>query len=189
MSISQPIFSTMWAFSIDDRTLLCLAVNVTKHGISNFGRNNFKFSKRVAYVTYTVFQCSLSQGHVTLNRGSGAVDLCTWVRVWCTKFRAGVAWHSWSFQAVHKSKNARNSRCISTVVAYFPTQNSAPGLCMSLQQSSFLFSFSDRIINLDLHWYHNDVWMPIDMDFCKTGTCSGLLCWGTCNFGAKQSLE
>ena len=44
------------------------AVNVTKHGISNFGRNNFKFSKTVAYITYIVFQCSLSQGYVTLNR-------------------------------------------------------------------------------------------------------------------------
>ena len=64
----------MWGFSIasDDRTLLCLAVNVTKHGISNFGRNNFKFSKTVAYITYIVFQCSISQGYVTLNRGHQA---------------------------------------------------------------------------------------------------------------------
>ena len=62
---------------MDDRTLLCLAVNVTKHGISNFGRNNFKFSKTVAYITYIVFQCSLSQEYVTLNRRFSGL----WVRV------------------------------------------------------------------------------------------------------------
>ena len=65
----------MWAFSIDDRTLLCLAVNVTKHGISNnFGRNNVKFSKTVVYITYIVFQCSLSQGYYR-KRGSASYIL------------------------------------------------------------------------------------------------------------------
>ena len=48
--------------------MLCLAVNVTKHGISNFGKDNFKFSKTLAYITYAciVCQCSLSLGYVTL---------------------------------------------------------------------------------------------------------------------------
>ena len=126
----------MWAFSIDDRTLLCLAVNVTKHGISNFGRNNFKFSKTVAYITYIVFQCSLSQGYVTLNRGFSGL----WVRVCFLPPRSfRWAWHGMVdvVKAMHKSQSARNSRCISAVVAYFPTQNSARGLCMSLQQYSF----------------------------------------------------
>ena len=125
----------MWAYFIDDRTLLCLAVNVTKHGIGNFGRNNFKFSKTVAYITYIVFQFSLSREYVTLNRGFCGL----WVRVCFLPPRSfRWAWHGMVdvFLAVHKSQSARNSRCISTVVAYFPTQNSVRSLCLSLQQSS-----------------------------------------------------
>ena len=109
----------MWAFSIDDRTLLCLAVNVTKHGISNFGRNNFKFSKTVAYITYIVFQCSLSQGYETLNRGFSGL----WVRVCFLPPRSfRWAWHGMVdvFLGHPQESSARNSRCISTAV---PTQN------------------------------------------------------------------
>ena len=148
----------MWAFSIDDRTLLCLAVYVTKHSISNFGKNNFKFSKTVAYITYIVFQCSLSQGYVTLNRGFSSL----WVRVCFLPPRSfRWAWHGMVdvFLAEHKSQSARNSRCISTVVAYFPTQNSARGLAWACNNLPFLFSFCDRVVNVDLHQYH-DVWMP-----------------------------
>ena len=53
----------------------CSQCHKTRH--QQLGRNNFKFSKTVAYIMYTVFQCSLSQGHVTLNRGSSGRSVGT----------------------------------------------------------------------------------------------------------------
>ena len=41
LSILHAISSTVWPFSIEDRTLLYPTVDVTTHDISNFGRNNF----------------------------------------------------------------------------------------------------------------------------------------------------
>ena len=31
-----------------------------------------------------------------------------------------------------------------------------------------------------------EVFECLNVDFCKTGICSGLLCWGTCTSGAKH---
>ena len=97
------------------------------------------FVKQLLTFTYIVFQCSLSQGYVTLNRGFNGL----WVRVCFLPPRSfRWAWHGMVdiFYAMHKSQSALNSRCISTVlsvVAYFLTQSSARGLCMSLQQYFF----------------------------------------------------
>ena len=46
----------MRAFSTEDRTLLYAAVDVTTHGLSNFGRieNKITFSKTIAYRSSSV---------------------------------------------------------------------------------------------------------------------------------------
>ena len=170
---------------------LCLAVNVTKQGISNFGRSNFKFSKTVAYITYIVFQCSLSQGYVTLNIGDLAVcTVGTGLFSSTTKFQVGAAWHGMVdvLFAMRKSQSARNSRCISTVVAYFPTQNSAWARPLHDLATIFLYS-SPSVIELSTLTCTSTTTMfeCLDLDFCKTGTCSGLLCWGKCTSGAKHN--
>ena len=149
----------MWAHFIDDRTLLCLAVNVTKHGISSFGRNNLKFSKTVAYVTYTVFQCSLSQGHVTLNRGSSGRSVGTGlVHEACSGGR-GMAWLTF-FRPCTRVKMRVTLDASVQWWRIFRLRTQPRAFASACNNLPFLISFSDRVINLDLHRYHNNVWMP-----------------------------
>ena len=171
----------MWAFSIDDRTLLCLAVNVTKRGIS---RNNFKFSKTVACITYISFSSVHSHKRMSLQIGGLAV--CGYGSVFFHHEVSGGRGMAWlTFLAMHKSQSARNSRCISTVVPYFRLRTQPGAFAWACNNLPFLFS---SVIELSTLTCTSTTTMfeCLDMDFCKTGTCSGLLCWGKCSSGAKH---
>ena len=127
----------------------------TAINVANCKRNELRINKKK--VEERLFE---SWWYVTLNRGFSGL----WVRVCFLPPRSfRWAWHGMVdvLQAMQKSHSARYSRCTSTVVAYFPTQNSARGQCMSLQQSSFFSSPSViELSTVDLNQYHKDVWMP-----------------------------
>ena len=82
---------------------------------------------------------------------------------------------------MHKSQSARNSRCISTVVAYFPTQNSARTRPLHDLATIFLYSSftaSPSVIELSIE--------------LSTLTCTGTTTMFECqiwiSFSAKQAL-
>ena len=138
----------MWAFSIDDRTLLCLALNVTKHGISNFGRNNFKLVKQVLTLRILFFQCSLSQGYATLNRGSSGL----WVYGSVLFHHTVSGGRGMTFFRPCTRVKVRVTLDASVQLWCIFLLRSQPGaynLCMSLQQSSF---------SLLLQWSSHQSW-------------------------------
>ena len=140
-------------------TGLCYVLQLMSQntGISNFGRNNFKFSKTVAYMTYIVFQCSLSQGYVTLNRGFSGL----WVRVCFFHHEVsggrGMAWLTF----FRPCRRVTVHVTLDASVQYsgvFSDSELSPGPMHELA-TIFLFS-SPSVIELstvDLHQYHKDV--------------------------------
>ena len=98
----------------------------------------------------------------------------------------------------HESSSLGHSGLLSDLLASsFPSPPPPSSLSPSLpllfytekmlsQELEALFLFpSPSVIDLGLHC--TTVLECLDMNFCKTGTCSGLLCWGTCTNGAKHN--
>ena len=118
--------------------------------------------KQLLTFMYIFFQCSLSQGYVTLNRGFSGL----WVRVCFLPPRSfRWVWHGMVdvFRPCTRVKVrvTLDASVQQWRIFRLRTQPAGAGaFARACNNLPFLFSFSDRVINVDLHQYHNDVWMP-----------------------------
>ena len=151
----------MWAFFIEDRTLLYPAVGVATQ--QQFGHSETIFSKTVAY--------SSSSGHpqkspyVTLNRGYCGL----WVRVCALPPRSFLPWYGLRPDFVPSSfPSLTQSLSLSLSLSLSFSYSTEIMWTQELVKLSFLFSFRDRS------------WLELvprrclnaQMDFCKTSTKS-----------------
>ena len=128
---------------------------------------------------HTVLPVSLSQEYATLNWVYLSVG--TGVCPAITKFQVGVAGTTIFRPCTRVKVRITLNQCLRV-----STKNEPRGLFFAWTCGTLPFS-SPSVIEFGLHRYHDSVWMPLDKDFCNTGTCSGLLCWWACTSGAKHN--
>ena len=137
----------MRAFSKEDRTLLYAAVDVTTHGISNFGRKKKLLVKQL--LKLIVLPLSLSQEYAALNRvlRSVSTGLCPAT----TKFEVGVAGTTFFRPCTRVKVRVTLNQCIR-----ISTQSEARDLIIAWACDTLPFS-SPSVIEFGLHRYHDSV--------------------------------
>ena len=150
---------------------------MSKHTASVIlAENKITFVKQLL----TVLPLSLSQEYAALNwvLWSVSTGLCPAT----TKFEVGVAGTTFFRPCARVKVRVTLNQCIR-----ISTQNKLRTYhCMGLRHSSFLVSFSDRVWLAPVPRQCLNAFI-IDMDFCHTGTWSGLLCWWACTSDAKHN--
>ena len=143
--------------------------------------NKKTFSKTMAYRSSIVTLARVCSSKLSL-------AVCEYWSMPChatTKFEVGVAGTTFFRPCTRVKVRVSKRRNSQSVHTNFDSERSPrPYRCMGLRHSSFLFSFSDRVW---LAPVPRQCLNALDMDFCNTGTCSGLLCWWACTSGAKHN--
>ena len=126
---------------------------------------------------------SLSQEYATLNwvQLSVGTSLCPATTKF-KKFQVGVAGTTFFRPCTRVKVRVTLNQCIRISTH---DQKEAPTLSWNGLATLFLSLLLQ--FEFGLHRYHDSVWMPLDMYFCSSGTCFGLLCWWACTSRAKHN--